>query len=68
MEKEDNTNEYKEVRDFIKVYNKHDLTGLAAVNGILEYASYIDKISYAQNKQLLYEFVNRMFLPEEYED
>lgn len=68
MKKEDNVNEYKEIRDFIKVYNKHELTGLAAVNGILEYASYIDRISYDQNKQLLYEFVNKMFLPEEYED
>jgi hypothetical protein len=63
----EHNDEYKEVEEFIEIYVNHELKGLAAFRGILEYAQYIDKIDYNQAKQLLYDFVGRMFLPEDYD-
>lgn len=62
------TKEYKDVEGFIKMYVKHGLEGLAAFHGILEYALCVDDINYDQFKQLLDDFVGRMFVPEDYED
>ena len=59
--------EYKEVESFVNTYVKHGIEGLAAFDGILEYAQFIDKIDYTQAKQLLYDFVGKMLLPEDYE-
>lgn len=59
--------EYKEVECFTDTYVEHGITGLAAFHGILEYAQYIDKINFEQAKQLLYNFVGKMLLPEDYE-
>lgn len=58
--------EYREVECFIDTYVEHGINGLAAFHGILEYAQYVDKINYKQAQQLLYDFVGKMFLPEDY--
>ena len=63
----DYNGEYKEVECFTDTYVKHRITGLAAFHGILEYAQYVDKINFEQAKQLLYDFVGKMLLPEDYE-
>lgn len=59
--------EYKEVESFINTYVKRGIEGVAAFYGILEYAQYIDKIDYSQAQQLLYDFIGKMLLPEDYE-
>jgi len=59
--------EYREVECYTDTYVKHGINGLAAFHGILEYAQYVDKINYKQAQQLLYDFVGKMFLPEEYD-
>lgn len=58
--------EYNEVETFIDTYVKHGIEGLAAFQGILEYAQYVNKIDYEQAKQLIYDFVGKMLLPEDY--
>ena len=58
--------EYREVECFTDTYVEHGINGLAAFHGILEYAQYVDKINYKQAQQLLYDFVGKMFLPEDY--
>lgn len=65
VERDDN---YKNVELFMKTYVKHGLEGLAAFHGILEYAQFVDNISYEQSKQLLDDFVGHMLVPEDYED
>lgn len=59
--------EYKEVEGFINTYVKHGIEGVAAFHGILEYAQYINKINYSQAQQLLYDFIGKMLLPEDYD-
>ena len=57
---------YRDVEIFMDTYVKHGITGLAAFHGILDYAQYVDKINYKQAQQLLYDFVGKMLLPEDY--
>ena len=63
----DRNSEYKEVEAFIGTYVDYGVTGLAAFHGILEYAQFVEKINYDQVKQLLYDFVGKMMLPDDYE-
>jgi hypothetical protein len=58
---------YKDVEIFVDTYVKHGIEGLAAFHGILEYAQFVDNIDYNEAKQLLYDFVGKMLLPEDYE-
>lgn len=58
---------YNEVEAFVNMYAEHGITGLASFYGILEYAQFIEKIDFMQAKQLLYDFVGKMLLPESYE-
>lgn len=59
--------DYKDVEIFVDTYVKHGIEGLAAFHGILEYAQFVDNIDYNEAKQLLYDFVGKMLLPEDYE-
>ena len=62
-----NEENYNDVEVFINTYVKHGIEGLAAFHGILDYAQFINKIDCAQARQLLDDFVGKMFLPELYE-
>lgn len=59
--------DYKDIEIFVDTYVKHGIEGLAAFHGILEYAQFVDNINYNEAKQLLYDFVGKMLLPEDYE-
>lgn len=61
----DYAEEKKEIYEFIDYYKNSEMLGLAAVQGIIEYAQYIDKIDYPTAKEILYHFVEQMLEPEE---
>ena len=58
---------YKACEEFFDPYYKHGIVGLSSFFGILEYAQFVDKINYQQAQRLLYDFVSKMLLGDDYQ-
>lgn len=58
------TDEMKEMEDFLDTYSDEGYQGIVEAHGALEYAQFIEKLDFAQAKELMYRFIEKVLHPD----